>query len=124
MAARLSRRLFAVSIAACIALTAQKAETYRVRLTPVSMDAAMRVNIAGSGSASAVLNGNRLSINGTFDGLLSPATSGQIHGGSATGVRGPAILELKVSPAKTGTVSGAFDLTADRVESLRKGRLY
>jgi hypothetical protein len=113
-------------VAACLlaSAVAQTPETFKVRLTPVSMDAAMKVNIAGSGSASAVLAGARLSVNGTFDGLLSPATTAQIRRGSMTGVRGPAILDLKVSPATSGTVGGAFDLNPDQVESLRKGRLY
>jgi hypothetical protein len=124
MAARLSRRFFAAGFAACLGLAAQKTETYKVRLTPVSMDTAMKVNIAGSGTASAILIDDKLSINGTFDGLLSPATTAQIHRGSATGVRGPVILDLTVSPATSGTVSGTFDLTPDQVDSLRKGRLY
>ena len=88
------------------------------------MDAARKVNIAGAGSGSAVLTGTKLSVNGTFDGLLSPATMAEIRSGSATGVRGPAILELQVSRATKGTVGGTFDLTADQVERLRKGRFY
>jgi hypothetical protein len=88
------------------------------------MDAAMKVNIAGSGSATAVLTGTKLNITGTFDGLLSPATTALIHRGSLTGVRGPAILDLKISSAIAGTVTGTFDLSADQLESLRKGRLY
>jgi len=88
------------------------------------MDTAMKVNIAGSGSASATLSGAKLAISGTFEGLLSPATTAQMHRGSATGVRGPVILDLKVSPATSGTVGGTFDLNADQIESLRKGGLY
>ena len=95
-----------------------------MRLTPVSMDAAMKINIAGSGSASAVLTGAKLSINGTFEGLLSPAITAQVRRGSLTGVRGPAILDLKVTPATSGTLTGTFELDADQVESLRKGQLY
>ena len=84
----------------------------------------MKVNIAGMGRASAVLTGRKLAVNGTFEGLLSPATSAQIRRGSLTGVRGPSILDLKVSPAVSGSVSGAFDLDANQLESLRKGQLY
>jgi len=119
---------------ACLVLTllcaAQSAEKFRLRLTPVSMDAAMKVNIAGMGSGSATLAGNKLNIQATFDGLLSPVTNAQIHRGSATGVRGPAILDLTVSRTESasgenaGSISGAFELTAEQVESLRKGRFY
>lgn len=88
------------------------------------MDTAMRVNIAGSGSASAVLAGGQVTVTGTFDGLLSPATAAHLHRGSATGVRGPVVFDLKISPATSGTVNGVFDLTPDHAESLRHGRFY
>jgi hypothetical protein len=88
------------------------------------MDAAMKVNIMGLGRALAVLTGTKLAVNGSFEGLLSPATTAQIRRGSLTGVRGPAILDLKVTRAPSGTVTGAFDLDANQLESLRKGRLY
>ena len=95
-----------------------------MRLAPVSMDAAMKVNIAGLGKASAVLTGTKLVVNGTFEGLLSPATTAQVRRGSLTGVRGPAILDLKVTPAISGSVTGTFNLDANQLESLRKGCLY
>jgi hypothetical protein len=88
------------------------------------MDAAMKVNIAGSGLATATLAGNKLILKGTFEGLLSPATKAQLHRGSATGVRGPIVFEVNVDHAAAGNVSGSFDLSADQVESLRKGRFY
>lgn len=125
--ARLSRRP-AGAVVAFIFLAffsfAQGPETYKLRLTPVSMDAAMKVNIAGSGSGSALLTGNRLTVTGTFGGLLSPATTAQVHRGSATGVRGPVIFDLTVSRAVAGTLTGSVDLTASQEEDLRKGRLY
>jgi len=103
---------------------AQSRETFKLRLTPVSMDTAMKVNIEGSGKGAAVLTGNKLTINATFEGMLGPATSAQLHRGSATGVRGPVILDLKISPAPGGEVTGTFDLTPDQLEGLRKGQLY
>jgi hypothetical protein len=120
----MSRLIIATCLLAGVIAVAQAPETFKVRLTPVSMDAAMKVNIAGSGSGTAVLARARLTVSGSFDGLLSPATTARIHRGSVTGVRGPAIFELKVSSMTSGTVSGTFDLTNDQVESLRKGRLY
>ena len=117
-------RRIAIAFLLALVCSAQKTETYKVRITPVAMDAAMKVNIAGSGSATATLAGNRLILKGTFEGLLSPATKAQLHRGSATGVRGPVIFELTVDQAAAGNVAGSFDLSADQVESLRKGRFY
>lgn len=115
-----------IGIALLLALicAAQKPEVYKVRITPVAMDAAMKVNIAGSGSATATLEGNRLTIRGAFEGLLSPATKAEMHRGSATGVRGPVIFELTADHAAAGNVTGSIDLSVDQVESLRKGRFY
>jgi hypothetical protein len=88
------------------------------------MDAAMRTTVAGLGNATATLQGTKLTITGSFDGLKSPATIAQIHTSVAAGVRGPAILDLTVSKATSGTVAGSVDLTPEQVASLRKGQLY
>jgi hypothetical protein len=60
-----------------------------------------------------------------FEGLRSPATTVQIHRGSK-GIRGPVIpnLELTVTKAVKGTVSGTLELTPEEVTDLRNGRLY
>ncbi len=88
------------------------------------MDASMKVNIAGEGKVTAVLTGTKVAITGTFEGLKSNATFAKIHDGLATGVRGPAILDLTVTKAMIGNVTGSFTLTPPQIESLRKGRLY
>jgi hypothetical protein len=110
--------LFALSAAA------QNAETFKTRLAPVAIDVAMRANIAGSGLVTATLAGAKLTVSGTFEGLRSPATVAQIHQGSFAGVRGAAILDLTVSKAAAGSVSGSFNLTAEQIENLRKGKWY
>jgi hypothetical protein len=103
---------------------AQNQEKYKVRLATVPMDGGMRDAVAGSGSASALLAGTKLTINGTFGGLRSPATAARLHSGLAMGVRGAPVGELTVSKALSGTITGSLDLTPDQVQSLRKGRLY
>jgi hypothetical protein len=113
----------ALFLIATLAL-AQAPNVFKVRLSPVAMDATMRATIAGSGSATATLLGTKLTITGSFEGLKSPATIAQIHRGVATGVRGPALFDLTASKGTSGMVSGSVDLTAEQVESLRKGRLY
>ena len=111
---------------AWLGLTAatQNEERYKTRLAPVAIDLAMRANIAGNGTAAAVLAGNKLSINGSFEGLRTPATVAHLHQGRGTGVRGPIVFDLIVTRATSGSISGSFELTAEQVESLRKGRFY
>jgi len=113
----------AVVLWAWHAANAQAGETYKVRLSPVPIDATMMARIAGSGSATAVLSGKKLTINGNFEGLRSPATDAKIHRGFK-GIRGPAIIDLTVTKATSGTVSGTIDLTPGQVEDLRGSRLY
>ena len=116
---------FAVLVALLsISAAAQSQERYRVRLATVPMDGGMRNTVAGTGAATAVLTGGKLTVNGTFDGLLSPATTAEVHRGPAMGVRGPSFAMLTASKAQKGTLSGSVDLTPDQVQALRKGQLY
>ena len=98
-------------------------ETFRARLTTVPVEATMLPTVAGSGSLTAVLAGRKLTITGTFEGLRSPATVARIHRG-ARGVRGPAVFDLTVSKATSGSLSGSLDLTPAQIEDLRNARLY
>jgi hypothetical protein len=109
---------------AALVCAAQTRQTFTARLTPVPIDAAMRANITGSGSVTANLTGAKLAITGSFEGLRTAATVAHIHQGSATGVRGPVLLDLTVSNAVNGTIMGSFDLTPVQIESLHKGKLY
>ena len=108
---------------ACAAL-AQNAAVFRTRLSPVAMDATMRATVAGDGSASARLTGTKLTITGSFEGLVSPATIAQVRRSPVTGMRGPAVFDLTVTKGTSGTIGGSFGLTAAQAEDLRKGRLY
>ena len=101
----------------------QTAESFKVRLSPVPINISMMSTIAGSGSLTATLQGKQLTIQGTFEGLRSPATTVQIHRGPK-GIPGPAILDLTVTKAEKGAVSGTLDLTPDQIADLRNGRLY
>ena len=81
--------------------------------------------IAGQGSLTATLNGKELAIEGTFEGLRSPATTAQIRR-SPKGIPGTVVpnLDLTVTKAVKGTVSGKLQLTPDQITDLREGRLY
>jgi hypothetical protein len=118
------RRLcFAVPVLA-ISLLAQGTETYKARLTAVPADARTRPTLAGIGSATGTLSGGKLSISGTFEGLLSSATMAQLHSAVAAGVRGPVIGDLTVAKATSGSLSGSFTLTPQQIEDFHKGGLY
>jgi len=106
-----------------VAARAQTPKSFRARLSPVPIDLTMAATIAGSGSVTATLNGNKLSINGTFDGLRSPATIAKLHKGPR-GVRGEPILDLTVTKATSGTITANLDLTPQLVQDLQQMRLY
>ena len=103
---------------------AQSPVTYKTRLAPVAIDAAMKSTIAGEGSATAVLTGTKLTVNGKFEGLKSAATMAHVHQGTATGVRGAKVLDLTVTKAMEGSVSGTFELTPEQLDALKKGKWY
>jgi CHRD domain len=118
------RWVAAVFLAATVSTDAQSNRTFKTRLAPVPIDLTMVANITGSGSLTAVLDGNKLTINGTFDGLAAPATIAQVHKGPVAGVRGPVLFDLTVTHATTGTLTGTLELTPAQVTDLEKHRLY
>jgi hypothetical protein len=105
--------------------TAQTPETFRGRLSPVPISISMMATIAGSGSLTATLNGKQLTIQGSFEGLRSPATTVQIHRGPK-GIPGPAISDLYLTATKAvkGTIGGTLELTPEQVSDLRNGLWY
>jgi CHRD domain len=114
----------AVVAALAITVSAQSSKTYKVRLSPVPLDAQLSQVVSGLGSATATLTGATLTVNGTFDGLKSPATIAQIHQ-AQRGVRGPVVFDLKVTPnGLGGTISGAVTLTPQQVADLDKAWFY
>jgi hypothetical protein len=114
----------ALLLSLAITAAAQSPETFKTRLAPVALDAAMKSTIAGTGSATATLSGAKFTVNGTFEGLKSNATMAHIHQGTAPGVRGSKLLDLTVTKSTNGTLSGSFDLTPDQIEALKKGKWY
>ena len=120
---RLSLALvFLVLIAGAVG--AQDAQTFEARLTPLPLDFVNREQIEGSGSGSAVLEGRKLTVSGSFSGLLGAATVAHLHLGPALGIRGGPVLDLEVEQSAAGSFSGEFDLTEDQIQALLDGRLY
>jgi hypothetical protein len=105
-------------------MLAQGRETFKARLSAVPADARTRPELAGLGSATATLSGSKLTVTGSFDGLLSPATTAELHAGVLAGVRGPVVAELTISKATSGSLSGTADLNAEQVDRAKKDGLY
>lgn len=107
-----------------VALSAQGTRTFKARLSPVPIDVAMQATIAGTGAVTASLAGSKLTINGTFEGLKSPATVAMLRKSPVRGVRGPDLFDLTVTHAVGGSVGGSVDLSPQQVGDLQGGRLY
>lgn len=116
-----------IAITIVLALTAlvyaQNAQTFKARLSPMPVDATNQAGTTGMGAVTAVLAGTKLSVSGTFSGLQTPATIAQVHVGPK-GISGPAVLDLTVTKATSGTLQGELMLTSAQVEHLKRGRLY
>ena len=117
---------------------AQSGNKFTARLAPAPrlvMDGQRSTNVpaaavVGLGSASAVLSGRKLTVTGSFDKMASAATASHLFLGPATGDRDTqarSVFDLTVSKTgngTSGTIAGAFDLTAAQVDALKKGRFY
>jgi hypothetical protein len=114
-----------VMLSATPALRGQASRTYKARLSPMPVDGPpMMATIAGAGAVTAVLNGNKLTLTGTFTGLKSPATAMKIHR-AIKGVRGPAVIDLAAPiSALEGPINGSVDLTPSQLDDLGRERLY
>src|SRR5271170_7495869 len=88
-------------VSAGAAQNEQASETFKARLSPVPINISMQATIAGGGLLTAKLTGKQLTIQGSFEGLRSPATTAQIHR-APKGIPGPAILDLTVTKEEKG----------------------
>jgi hypothetical protein len=110
-------------VAGWTAGAAAQTRQYSARLSVVPLTVAMQDTIAGRGLATATLEGNRLVIDGTFEGLRSPATVARLHM-APRAIRGPAIADLTVSAAVRGTLKGAVELNQRQRDALDRSSLY
>lgn len=118
------RQAVAVAALSCWAVVGFAQDSFEARLSIVPINRSNQAATTGVGSARATLDGNRLTIEGRFEGLQGPATVARLHLGAATGVRGDAIHDLTVTTAPAGELSGSIRLSNREVTALREGRLY
>ena len=74
--------------------------------------------------------GPKLMVNGTFDGMSSPATVAHLHrstkGPEEPGgpTPGPVLFNIDVSTATDGTLNGSWWISEEQAEELRQGWYY
>jgi hypothetical protein len=100
------------------------ADSYQANLGPMPLDQSNNKNMLGRGEATATLDDKTLTVSGSFGGLPSPATRAHLIVGLAIGVPGTESLDLTVSPADSGTVSGTLTVNAKQAAAFRTGKLY
>jgi hypothetical protein len=98
--------------------------SFQTNLGPMPLDDETKAVIAGRGEATAVLDGNKVTVKGSFHGLPSNATEAHIFTSPVAGVPGKQILDLDVTKATSGTIAGTFRLSAQQAKDLRTGKLY
>ena len=117
-----------IFICAAMALalaTPALAAGYEAELDPTPFDATSRADVIDSiGNITATLDGNTLTVHGTFSSLTSPATGGSFRIGLAKGVPGDAIGSLTVSHARQGEVNGSIKLNSAQKAALDRQALY
>ena len=122
----MSRRSPFILCAALLLLaTPVLAASYEAELDPAPFDATNRADVINSiGNVSANLDGNTLTVKGTFSNFTSPATGGSFRIGLAKGVPGDAIGTLTVEHARQGSFSGTVKLNSAQLAALKRQALY
>ena len=117
--------IFVCAVAALLLAGPALAATYEAELDPCPFDATNRADVINSiGNVTANLDGNVLTVKGTFSNFTSPATGGSFRIGLAKGVPGDAIGDLTVDHARQGSFSGSIKLTAAQLAALKRQALY
>ena len=122
---RLGRKLSSILIVTFLLFVTniQAQEVYRARLSPMPTTPQTVNTILGEGEVILTLNGNSLTVDGTFTGMSSAATGAHIHNGPPA-QPGPVIHTLEVSQATNGSVNGTISLTEEQVEALINNEFY
>ncbi len=96
----------------------------RARLAPVPIDLSMQEAIAGLGAATATLADSTLTVEGTYRGLKSPATTVRVFDSPKLGLRGTLVGEFPSGGGTSGTFKGSVTLTREQAAAYGAGLLY
>jgi len=121
---RLAFRALCLTVLASLPLAGQTPTTLRARLAPVPIDVAMQATIAGLGTATATLTGDTLAVEGSYRGLITPATSVRIYESARMGMRGTLVGEFASGGGTAGAFKGTVTVSREQAASFAKGLLY
>jgi hypothetical protein len=82
------------------------------------------VDPAGTGTATVTLDGNLVTVNGTYSGMTSAVNNAHIHGPATTEQFAGVILGLTHTAGTSGTISGSGTLSAQNVQRVLDGLTY
>jgi hypothetical protein len=101
------------------------AEKYLVHLSAMPFnDATQPFMTGGKGTALATLDGDTLTISGTFTGLSGPATKARLSVSRGPGIPGTPVVDLTLAGGVAGKITGQIKLDAGQLAALRGRRLY
>ena len=99
--------------------------SFQIDLGPTARIEATRLTTLGRGTAQVTLDGNRLTINGQFGGMVSRATDAHLCIGEGIGTPGTCDAgDLTVTKDTSGTLSGTIKLGSRQMAALPAGQLY
>lgn len=116
--------LLTLALSFALALAQAGPGPLRARLAPLPTDLAMQETIAGRGTATATLAGTSLTLDGTYTGLRSAATSVRVYESARPGLRGPLVGEFASGGGTAGTFKGSLALTREQAAAFARGLLY
>ena len=100
-----------------------QADAFRARLSPLPVNGGTVQTITGLGQVRATLDGNRLTVTGTYRGMSSPATAAHLHI-APPGRHGPPAQTLEVTTSPEGDIAGTVELSDQQVAALQAQSLY
>lgn len=119
------RVIFAVGLSLCVGVaTGVAAEKYQVYFSAMPFNDATQPIMQGKGTATATLEGDTLTVSGSFAGLTGPATKARLCSSRGPGIPGTPIVDLTLTGRMAGKVTGSMKLDAAQLAALRGRRLY
>jgi len=120
---RLTASLICALVLTFSAGAVAQSETFRARLSPMPTTPQTVTTITGEGEVILTLDGNTLTVSGSFTGMNSVATMAHVHNGPPA-QPGPVVHQLEVTKMPAGEISAVLELTDAQVTALRNNELY